>query len=71
MVFPKRDSFSVKRRVFWEEKMRLDPWKGLEDHFPIDGVNRVRRGVYGKSREKREDVNRTETEAVRRGDIPS
>ena len=60
VVFPKQDSFSAKRRVFWEEKMRLDPWEGLQEHLPLGGVNRVRRGVYGQSRQKREDINRTE-----------
>jgi hypothetical protein len=71
LVFPKQDSLSAKRRVFWEEKMRLDPWKGLEDHLPLGGVNRVRRRVYGQSREKREDIDQTETQPVKWEDIPS
>ena len=71
LVFSRQDSFSAKRRVFWEEKMRLDPWKGLEDHLPIGGVNRVRRSVYGTSREKREEINQTETQSVKFDDIPS
>jgi hypothetical protein len=70
LVFPKQDSFSAARRVFWEEKMRLDPWKGLDEHKPVGGVNRVRRGVYGKSREMRQDINRTETTAVSWEHIP-
>jgi hypothetical protein len=71
VVFPKQGSFSAKRRVFWEEKMRLDSWKGLEDHLPLGGVNRVRRRVYGQSREKREDINQTETQPIKWEDIPS
>jgi hypothetical protein len=70
IVFPKQEAFSAKRRVFWEEKMRLDPWAGMEQHKPVGGVNRVRRGVYGKSREQRQDLNRTQTEAVSWEDIP-
>ena len=71
VVFLKQDSFSAKRRVFWEEKMRLDPWEGLQEHLPLGGVNRVRRGVYGQSRQKREDINRTETGPVKWEDIPT
>ena len=52
VVFPKQDSFSAKWRVFWEEKERLDPWKRLQEHLPLGGMNRVRRGVYGQSRQK-------------------
>lgn len=71
VVFLKQDSFSAKRRVFWEEKMRLDPWKGLEDHLLLGGVKRVRRAVYSQSRQKREDINRTETGPVKWEDIPT
>jgi hypothetical protein len=60
VVFPKQDSFSAKRRVFWET-MRLDPWDGMDEHKLVGGVNQVKRGVYGRSREQRQDINRTQT----------
>jgi hypothetical protein len=51
-VFSKQDSFSAKRWIFSEEKMRLDLWDGMEEHKPVGGVNRVGRGVYGRDRTK-------------------
>jgi hypothetical protein len=50
--------------------MRLDPWDGMEQHKPVGGVNRVRRGVYGKTREQRQDINRTQTTRVAWEDVP-
>jgi hypothetical protein len=49
--------------------MRLDPWAEMEERKPGGGVNRVRRGVYGKSREQRQDLNRIQTEAIAWEDI--
>ncbi|KAL8716181.1 MAG: hypothetical protein Q9220_000086 [cf. Caloplaca sp. 1 TL-2023] len=52
-----QDSFEAKRRVFWEERMRLDPWRGLEAHRPLGSVNRVRKGVYARSAVQRDRLN--------------
>lgn len=40
-----QDSGSDERRVFWEEKMGLGPWEGLEAHRPLGSVNRSVKGV--------------------------
>ena len=46
VVFPKQDDLlDSERRTFWEEHMRLNPWKGLEAHRPLGSVNRLRNHV--------------------------
>lgn len=49
VVVPAQDSRSNARRVFWEDRMRLDPWHGLSDHRPLGSTNRVRKAVYPAS----------------------
>ena len=55
--FPVQDSFGQERRVFWEDCMLLDPWKGLEAHRPLGSINRLRKVVYGRSRKRRDELN--------------
>ncbi|KAI4234332.1 MAG: hypothetical protein L6R40_006809 [Gallowayella cf. fulva] len=55
--FPVQDSFNQERRVFWEDHMRLDPWRGLDAHRPLGSINRVRKGVYGRSTKQRDELN--------------
>ena len=59
-----QDSFDARRRVFWEEKMKLNAWYGLRELQPLGSVNRLRKGVYTASRECREKMNVTQTESV-------
>ncbi|KAL8679082.1 MAG: hypothetical protein Q9186_004622 [Xanthomendoza sp. 1 TL-2023] len=59
--FPVQNSFDHERRVFWEDHMRLDPWRGLEAHRPLGSVNRVRRGVYARSTKQRDELNARES----------
>ncbi len=61
---PVQDSFGQERRVFWEDRMALDPWKGLLAHRPLGSINRLRGVVYGKSRERRDDLNARTSEHV-------
>lgn len=35
-----------KRRVFWEDRMRLDQWRGLAAHRPLGSINRLNKIVY-------------------------
>lgn len=62
--FPPQDSFSAKRRTFWEEKMHLSPWGGLASHRPLGSINRLRKIVYRRSKERRESLNNAETTQV-------
>ena len=55
--FPPQESFSQERRVFWENRMKLHLWRGLEAHRPLGSINRLRKVVYDASREKREKLN--------------
>ena len=55
--FPVQTSFNQERRVFWEDHMVLDPWKGLAAHRPLGSINRLRKVVYGRSRKKRDELN--------------
>ena len=55
--FPVQDSFGQERRVFWEDHMVLDPWKGLAAHRPLGSINRLRKVVYGRSQTRRDELN--------------
>lgn len=56
---PKQDSMLPARRVFWEDRLRLNPWDGLKSHIPLGSINRVRKGVYRASALHRRKLNAT------------
>ena len=62
--FPPQDSFKQERRVFWENRMALHPWRCLEAHRPLGSINRLRKGVYDASRARREALNASQSEEV-------
>jgi hypothetical protein len=44
VVIPReQDSFDSARRTFWEDRMKVNVWYGLEAHRPSGSVNRLRR----------------------------
>ncbi|PRP79155.1 hypothetical protein PROFUN_13105 [Planoprotostelium fungivorum] len=59
-----QDSFSPQRRTFWEDKMKLNVWHGLEEHKPLGSINRLRKRVYEMSSQFREENNATPIEKV-------
>lgn len=65
VTFPPQNSFDQQRRVFWEDRLSLDPWRGLADHRPLGGINRLRRGVYPNSKKQRDSLNASKSEDVR------
>lgn len=65
ITFPAQDSFSHERRVFWEDRMSLDAWRGLDAHRPLGGINRLRRDVYPHSKKARDRINVSKSEDVR------
>lgn len=65
ITFARQNSFSQERRVFWEQRMSLDPWRGLADHKPLGGINRLRKGVYPHSKKTRDAINVSKSEDVR------
>ena len=50
----------AERRTFWEEKVRLNPWMGLEAHRPLGSINRLRRIVYEAAQKQRAKLNANE-----------
>ena len=65
VVLPRgQDVFEPKRRVFWDDNMKLNTWYGLETHKPLGSVNRLRKKVYQASVAKRAEINATEVFAV-------
>jgi hypothetical protein len=60
VTFPSQESFSDARRIWWEDKIALSPWVGIEAHQPLGGINRLRKRVYQHIREGRAKGNRTE-----------
>lgn len=64
LEFPSQDSFNEDRRVFWEDRMTLHPWRGLEAHKPLGSINRLRKVVYEASKEKRDRLNASRSRDV-------
>lgn len=62
-----QDSFDAKRRVFWDDKMKLNVWYGLDAHRPLGSVNRLRKSLYERSVAKRTELNGCQADVV--GDI--
>lgn len=61
LCFPRQnDTMKPERRTFWEDHMRLNPWKGLEAHRPLGSVNRLRGHVYVQSEKQRSRLNASE-----------
>lgn len=65
VTFPKQDSFNHERRAFWDDHMSLSPWAGLEAHRPLGSVNRLRKYVYTRSKEKRSELNAAKVQEVK------
>ncbi|KAJ9647833.1 hypothetical protein H2201_001198 [Coniosporium apollinis] len=60
VVFPAgQDAFDAARRTFWEDRMELNVWCGLEEHRPLGSVNRLRKELYKVSQGYRAEVNAT------------
>lgn len=51
--FPAQETFSEKRRTWWDDLIALSPFNGLDDHRPLGSVNRLRKKVYQASRKYR------------------
>lgn len=64
LVFPKQESFSNDRRIFWEDAMKLNVWYGLKDLQPLGSVNRLRKRLYENSAQNRAKGNLTEPVAI-------
>lgn len=63
-----QDCFEAGRRTFWEDRMKLNVWYGMEAHRPLGSVNRLRKEVYKASAAERQKRNAVEVQAVGRID---
>lgn len=61
--FPSQNTFSDKRRSWWDDRIALSPFNGLKEHTPLGSVNRLRKRVYETSRKYRAEKNGYEKEA--------
>ena len=67
VIIPKgQDPFEPARRTFWDDRVKLNVWYGLEAHRPLGSVNRLRKELYKTSSRTRGELN-----AVEVGDIDS
>ena len=55
-----QDAFSAARRTFWDDRIRLNVWYGLEAHRPLGSVNRLRKELYKMSSKTRGELNAVE-----------
>ncbi|BFZ56252.1 hypothetical protein PYCC9005_003296 [Savitreella phatthalungensis] len=65
VVFPAQESFDYKRKTFWEDHMRLDPWHGLKAYRPLGSTNRLRREVYYASSKLRRELNARDEKQIK------
>lgn len=59
-----QDAFETERRVFWEDRMKLNPWYGIEAHRPLGSANRLRKTLYQRSVARRNELNASHAEVV-------
>lgn len=64
VTIPAQEAFEDGRRVFWDDRMSLDPWRGLAAHRPLGSINRCRRAAYEYSRQFRTRKNAQPLESV-------
>ena len=57
-------SFDAQRRTFWEDKVKLNVWYGLEDHRPLGSVNRLRKELYSMRSRNRGKTNAVEISEI-------
>jgi hypothetical protein len=57
IIFPPQDSGILAFRAWWDDRITVNSWHGLEVHRPLGSTNRMRRVVYAESRKLRLRVN--------------
>ncbi|GAA6034936.1 hypothetical protein JCM8097_009374 [Rhodosporidiobolus ruineniae] len=60
LTFEPQETFSSARKEWWEDRIALSPFGGLEEHRPLGSINRLRERVYEASRKRRAEGNRKE-----------
>ena len=57
LEFPPQDSWLPEFRVWWDDRITVNSWHGLQVHQPLGSTNRMRRVVYAESRKLRLKLN--------------
>lgn len=57
LEFDPQDSWLPEFRTWWDDRITVNSWHGLEAHRPLGSTNRLRRTVYAESRKLRLKVN--------------
>lgn len=57
LEFEPQDSWLPEFRTWWDDRITVNSWHGLEAHRPLGSTNRMRRVVYAESRKLRLRVN--------------
>ena len=55
--FDPQDSWLPEFRAWWDDRITVNSWHGLQEHRPLGSTNRLRRVVYAESRKLRLRVN--------------
>jgi hypothetical protein len=57
ITFPVQKADGFNRRVFVDDVLSFNSWRGLEEHRPLGSINRLKRKVYDASSEFRHKMN--------------
>jgi hypothetical protein len=57
-IYPQK--FDSKQQMEFCENLSFTPWRGLDEHRPLGGINRARKSIYEQSRELRHQTNKVE-----------
>ena len=60
MIPQGQDAFGAARRTFWDDRVKLNVWYGLEAHRPLGSVNRLRKELYKMGARMRGEMNAVE-----------
>ena len=52
-----QDLWILAFKTWWDDRITVNSWHGLEEHRPLGSTNRMRRVVYSESRKLRLGVN--------------
>jgi hypothetical protein len=57
IVIPKQTFDTPERMGICEHRLSYNPWRSLDDHCPLGGINRARKKVYEAASKRRHELN--------------
>ncbi|MGE5697816.1 MAG: catalase family protein [Candidatus Sericytochromatia bacterium] len=58
ITFPAQNPYSASRRMFGDDVLSFNSWRGLDAHRPLGSINRLKKLVYEASSDYRHRVNK-------------